>query len=101
MFLLDTTVISELGRPFGKGNPRLGAWSASTPQAVPHLSVITILEIKMAFSASNTGTIMCRPHVAVGWGMSGSRSQAESSGLTGAIAEAGLKEAGGDYCLHG
>jgi toxin FitB len=47
MFLLDTTVISELGRPSGKADPRVGAWSASTPQAVLHLSVITILEIEM------------------------------------------------------
>jgi hypothetical protein len=34
MFLLDTTVISELGRPSGKVAPRVAAWSASTPQAV-------------------------------------------------------------------
>lgn len=47
MFLLDTTVISELGRHPKKADPRVAAWSASTSQAVLHLSVVTILEIEL------------------------------------------------------
>jgi toxin FitB len=47
MFLLDTNVISELGRPPGKGNPKVAAWSESAHQAELYLSVITIFEIEM------------------------------------------------------
>jgi toxin FitB len=83
MFLLDTNVISELGRPSGKADPRVGAWSASTPQAVLHLSVITILEIEMG----TRGVEHRNDHVQAtrlrAWmGHVGSRSQAESSRLT-------------------
>ncbi len=82
MFLLDTTVISELGHPSGKANPRVGAWSASTPQTVLHLSVITILEIEMGILGVKHRNDHDRPHrCGRGWGMSGSRSQAESSRL--------------------
>ena len=47
MFLLDTNVISELGRPPGKGNSKVIAWSENVRQAELYLSVITILEIEM------------------------------------------------------
>jgi predicted nucleic acid-binding protein len=47
MFLLDTNVISELGRPSGKGNSKVIVWSESVRQAELYLSVITILEIEM------------------------------------------------------
>ena len=46
MFLLDTTVISELRRP-DKANPLVAAWAGSTPAARTFLSAISILEIEM------------------------------------------------------
>lgn len=46
MFLLDTTVISELRRP-RKAHPRVVAWANSTPAASTFLSVISILEIEL------------------------------------------------------
>jgi predicted nucleic acid-binding protein len=47
MFLLDTNVISELGRPSAKANPKVVAWAESVPQAELYLSIITILEIEV------------------------------------------------------
>jgi predicted nucleic acid-binding protein len=66
MFLLDTNVISELGRPSGKADPRVGAWSASTPQAVLHLSVITILENRDGHSRRRTPERSCAGHTVAG-----------------------------------
>ncbi len=54
MFLLDTNVISELGRPSGKGNQKVIAWSQSVHQAELYLSVITIFEIEMGRSPDRT-----------------------------------------------
>ncbi len=47
MFLLDTNVISELGRPSARAAPKVVAWAESVSQAELYLSVITILEIEM------------------------------------------------------
>jgi toxin FitB len=47
MFLLDTNVISELGRPSAKANPNVVAWAESVPQDELYLSIITILEIEI------------------------------------------------------
>ena len=45
MFILDTNVISEIGKP--KANPNVLAWAARTPQQTTFLSAITILEIEL------------------------------------------------------
>jgi toxin FitB len=47
MFLLDTNVISELGRPPAKAASRVVAWAQSVSQAELYLSVVTILEIEI------------------------------------------------------
>jgi predicted nucleic acid-binding protein len=46
MFVLDTTVVSELRQP-ARANPRVLAWAAVQPVAAQFLSAITVLELEL------------------------------------------------------
>lgn len=48
MYLLDTTVVSELRKaPSGRADARVLGWAATVPAAALYLSVVTVLELEL------------------------------------------------------
>jgi hypothetical protein len=79
---LSRSRISKPKRPGSRATLRDPEGKAHTARVGNFVPIVFSGRLGWAFSASNTGTIMYRPHGrGRGWGMSGSRSQAESSRL--------------------
>lgn len=52
MFVLDTSVVSELRKvAAGKADPAVEAWAASTPAGAMYISAITVLELELGVLA--------------------------------------------------
>lgn len=47
MYILDTNVVSELGKPGKRVNPQVAAWSRSIDPELLHLSVVTVWELEI------------------------------------------------------
>lgn len=46
-YLVDTNVVSELRKPYSRGDAGVRRWAAETPTISQHVSVITVLELEI------------------------------------------------------